>query len=71
MPDFRGFLDLPPGQWFTVPHCKHCGNHHDGQCWRVKAVEYHTDGSVKRVEYFDPQAVYTFGLGCNSKPVGN
>lgn len=35
--------------------CKHCGNIHTGQCPRVKAIEYHKNGKVKRVEYFDMQ----------------
>lgn len=33
----------------------HCGNIHTGQCPRVKAIEYHKNGRVKRVEYFDMQ----------------
>ena len=32
--------------------CPHCGNWHSGQCPRIKAIELHPDGTVKRVEYF-------------------
>jgi hypothetical protein len=36
-----------PGQ------CGHCGQHHvtGGMCPRIKAIEYHENGMVKRVEY--------------------
>lgn len=35
--------------------CTHCGNIHTGQCPRVKSIEYHKNGKIKRVEYFDMQ----------------
>lgn len=32
--------------------CIHCGaGSHDGQCPKIKSVEYHPDGSIKKVEY--------------------
>ena len=32
--------------------CEHCGAWHSfGVCPRVKAIEYHPNGTVKRVEY--------------------
>ena len=31
--------------------CSHCGYGHTGLCPRVKAIEYHQDGTVRRVEY--------------------
>lgn len=35
-----------PGQ------CWHCGGTHpEQQCRRISAIEYHGDGSVKRIEY--------------------
>lgn len=37
--------DATPGM------CPHCGYGHTGTCPRIKAVEYHQDGTVKRVEY--------------------
>ena len=35
--------------------CQHCGMGHTGACPRVKTIEYHQNGTVKRVEYFEPQ----------------
>lgn len=34
-------------------HCEHCGNWHQGKCPRIKAIEYHENGNVKRVEYHE------------------
>ena len=35
--------------------CGYCGGYHTGRaCPRVKAFEYHPDGKVKRVEFFEP-----------------
>jgi hypothetical protein len=31
--------------------CTHCGGRHTGACPRVKSIEFHRDGTVKRVEY--------------------
>jgi hypothetical protein len=41
----------PPG------FCGHCGfyAYHYGVCPRIKAIEYHPDGNVKRVEYHEPR----------------
>lgn len=38
-----------------VAECGHCGQWHvvGGICPRVKAIDYHPDGAVKRVEYHD------------------
>lgn len=33
--------------------CPYCGMIHATTCWRVKAIEYHPDGSIKRVELRD------------------
>ena len=35
----------------TEMACPYCGLHHDKQCPSVKAIEYHPDGTVKRVEF--------------------
>ena len=35
--------------------CPHCGMGHSGMCPRIKAIEYHQDGTTKRVEYHVPQ----------------
>lgn len=37
-----------PCQWCGVLH------YHQGICPRVKAIEYHGNGSIKRVEFHDP-----------------
>ncbi len=35
----------------AAPHqCRYCGVYHSDACPRVKAFEYHPDGSLKRVE---------------------
>ena len=41
--------------YVSMSTCQHCGNVHTGQCPRVKSIEYHKNGKVKRVEYFDMQ----------------
>ena len=33
------------------PTCQHCGMIHDTTCPRIKAIEYHPDGSTKRIEF--------------------
>jgi hypothetical protein len=42
--------------------CTHCGKIHAGRCPLVKAIEYHENGIVKRVEYFPikPEATIDF-----------
>lgn len=37
----------------TYRVCPHCGGMaiHMGPCPNIKAIEYHPDGSIKRVEY--------------------
>jgi hypothetical protein len=34
--------------------CQYCGLIHEAKCPNVKAIEYHPDGTVKRVEFFAP-----------------
>ncbi len=37
-----------------TPKCVHCGYQpHQGQCPRIKAIDYFRDGQIKRVEYHD------------------
>lgn len=31
--------------------CPHCGTSHTTTCPRIRAIEYHQDGTVKRVEF--------------------
>ncbi len=36
----------------AAPRCTHCGSFpHQGVCPLIRAIEYHPDGSIKRVEY--------------------
>lgn len=37
--------------------CNYCGLYHEAKCPLVKAFEYHPDGTLKRVEFFEPPAV--------------
>lgn len=36
-------------------NCQYCGMGHTGKCPMISAIEYHEDGSVKRVEFYAPQ----------------
>lgn len=36
--------------------CPHCGLIHETTCSRIKSIEYHPDGSIKRVEFLDGSA---------------
>ncbi len=33
--------------------CAYCASSHPGKCPLVKSIEYHENGNVKRVEFFD------------------
>lgn len=35
--------------------CAWCGGFHPNKCPLVKAIEYHLDGSTKRVEFYTPK----------------
>lgn len=37
--------------------CPHCGLIHQTTCQRIKAMEYHSDGSVKRIEFHEPRPI--------------
>lgn len=42
----------PPTYTWSVPRCPACGACHTDECSRkVKAIEYHENGTIKRVEY--------------------
>lgn len=46
--------DSGSGQWhYQIHYCPHCGGSHSGECHRIKAIEYHENGQIKRVEYKD------------------
>jgi hypothetical protein len=40
----------------TPKPCGHCGMWHAGSCPRIKSIEYYPDGTVRRLEYHDPNA---------------
>ena len=42
---------------YSVVICPHCGSNHNtnAQCPKIKAIEYHENGTIKRVEYFAPK----------------
>lgn len=40
-----------------VRNCPHCGIYHQTTCPRIRAIEYHQDGTIKRVEFHAPQPV--------------
>lgn len=57
----EGWPPVPAGGWqmysttnVTLSNCPYCGNIHAGQCPRIKAIEYHENGTVKRIEFFGP-----------------
>lgn len=33
--------------------CRYCGMHHGPKCPKVKAIEFHPNGQVARVEFFE------------------
>jgi len=39
--------------------CPHCGMYHNTTCPRIRAIEYHSNGSVKRVEFHSAPIVGT------------
>lgn len=48
---------LQPAEPFTTtgtPTCSYCGLLHTGTCPRVKAIEYHDNGLIKRIEFHEP-----------------
>lgn len=34
-------------------HCHYCDMWHQGICDRIKSIEYHLDGTIKKVEFKD------------------
>lgn len=35
--------------------CSHCGLLHLTTCPRIRSIEYHPDGTVKRIEFHEPR----------------
>jgi hypothetical protein len=53
-------LSHTTGIGVNLPHyCHHCDCYHTGTCSKIKAIEYYPDGTVKRVEYYDPPMLPT------------
>jgi hypothetical protein len=46
--------------------CEHCGMIHETTCPRIKAIEYGSDGRVRRIEFHPPLMITGAG-----GPVGN
>lgn len=44
-------MNPQPFSMTFIVNCRHCGYTHIGQCPRIKAIEYHECGAIKRVEY--------------------
>lgn len=44
-----------PANSQSVICCEYCGCYHTGVCPKIKAIEYHPDGAIKRVEFHEPQ----------------
>lgn len=54
-----------------LPHemtCHHCGLTHKTTCPRIKAIEYHQDGTVKRIEFHGPLGFSTTGYSVVAAP---
>lgn len=48
--------------------CPHCGSLHQTTCPRISAIEYHNDGTVKRVEFHAPQPFNINTVLCGESP---
>lgn len=49
-----------------IGKCPYCDMMHTGICWKVAAIEYHPDGSTKRVEFHGPPQL---GGSVENKPL--
>jgi hypothetical protein len=38
--------------------CRWCGMFHESECPRIKSIEYYENGSIKKVELFEPNKKY-------------
>jgi hypothetical protein len=50
--------------------CRWCGRYHGAFCPLVKALEFHPDGTVKRVEFHAPQPIVSAGGDLSYDPRG-
>jgi hypothetical protein len=37
--------------------CSYCGFYHSATCPRVKAIEYHENGLIKRIEFYETSRI--------------
>jgi hypothetical protein len=40
----------------NTPRCEWCGQSHTAKCPLIKAVEYHENGTIKRIEFLTQDA---------------
>jgi heterodisulfide reductase subunit C len=45
-------------------NCPHCGGYHTGTCPKIKSIEYHENGTIKKIEFKDepPSALEQYQL---------
>lgn len=48
--------DIDVGTNAILP-CQWCGNYHTEVCSKVKKIEYHRNGTIKSVEFFEKMTV--------------
>jgi hypothetical protein len=42
--------------------CFWCGIHHDALCPKVESIEYYPDGTIRKITFFAPGPVVSYGL---------
>lgn len=50
LPAWTDYGETTAADSVTLSRCAYCEGYHDGTCDRVKAIEYHPCGAIKRVE---------------------
>lgn len=48
-----GVYDVMAVEAATPRPCAYCPNLHAGVCPRIKRIEYHENGSIKAIEFYD------------------
>jgi len=41
----------------VTENCQHCGAIHETTCPRIRSIEYHETGAIKRIEFHGPQSL--------------
>lgn len=53
MPKTVTITDTSTASYCIALICKHCdGNHYSDKCPYIKAIEYHENGTIKRIEFY-------------------